>query len=83
MTAGDAANAAPASLCDCDLNLDPHRPNHDHYRACGARYEGHGLTLTCRVIRGHKGEHWTVFTREAKWSEGEAVFYALRDESAP
>jgi hypothetical protein len=69
--------------CDCDLDLDPHRPNPVHYRACGARYENHGLTLTCQVIRGHKGEHWTVFTREVKWSDGdrEGLFYALDDDA--
>jgi hypothetical protein len=68
-----------AEPCDCDLDLDPHRPNSDHYRACKAPFEGAGLTgITCRVIKGHKGAHWAVFTREVKWSgDGEAVFDAL------
>jgi hypothetical protein len=67
-----------AEVCDCDLNVDPHRPNRDHYRACKAPFEHDGLTVTCQVIRGHTGKHWTVYTREVRWDDGsEAIFGAL------
>lgn len=74
-----------AEVCDCDLNLDPHRPDREHYRACKARYERDGLTFTCRVIAGHYPgtPHWTVFTREVRWSDGEEPVFDALETDAP
>jgi len=53
--------------CDCDLSLDPHPMNRDHYRACKAPH-GADPDITCQVIRGHRGPHKAQVIQWAEWT---------------
>ena len=57
--------------CDCDLDLDEHPYNRDHYRACNALYDldPEHAGVKCIVIRGHEGPHTAVITHEIRWEK--------------